>query len=164
MELGRLIVDHAPAELARQPDDGFVMRWGTTTIEAERQDERWRVPGLAATLRRADSEEGGFVLAREDGGGEIGRTMAPLGVPEADLRYLLLSDGRLFRIVRGQEGGFDLLGWETPGAYLRARRTGRVGVWTLEPTVACSGLIEIRALSLLLAVEVLDREQPVKEG
>jgi hypothetical protein len=79
---------------------------------------------------------------------------------EAGLKYLLLDDGRLFRVVLcgPRDGGFELLGWETPGAYLKARPQPRG--WSLVPTFACGGLEEIGVLSILFAAEVLVAEMP----
>ena len=87
--------------------------------------------------------------------------MAPSGVAEAGLRFLLLGDGRLFRIVRSgaREGGFALLSWETPGAYLEARSGS--GGWTLVATVAGGGLVDLPTLSILFAAEVLEAEEPL---
>lgn len=81
---------------------------------------------------------------------------------EAGLKFLLLDDGRLFRIVMcgPREGGFELQGWETPGAYLRAQPQSEG--WRLAPTAACGGIEEIHVLSILLAAEVLDAEAPLQ--
>ncbi len=76
-------------------------------------------------------------------------------------RNLLLEDGRLFRILpRGpREAGMELLSWEVPGAYFHARPEPRGFV--LVPTVAAGGIADVRVLSLLLAAEVLDAEEPL---
>ena len=81
----------------------------------------------------------------------------------SDLRYLLMDDGRLFRIVFGgpRQGRYELLGWETPGAYLVALPDS--DGWRIEPTPACSGIPEIRAITLLFAAEILDSEAPLQE-
>ncbi len=84
------------------------------------------------------------------------------GGSEAGLKFLLLDDGRLFRIVLGgsRDGGFELLGWETPGAYVRAQP--EPSGWKLIPTVACGGLTDLRAISILFAAEILDSEEPLR--
>ncbi len=114
-------------------------------------------------MRRAATSEGGFVLSAFDGRTEVGRTMPLVGSGrETGLRFLLLDDGRLFRIVlRGSpDGGFELLGWETPGAYLSARP--EPSGWKLVPTAACGGLTDLRAVSILFAAEILDSEEPLR--
>jgi hypothetical protein len=77
------------------------------------------------------------------------------------LYYLLLGDGRLFRIAprSPRDGGFELQGWETPGPYwiARPRKEG----WTLQPTPASGGLLEIHALLILFAAEILESEKPL---
>jgi len=81
---------------------------------------------------------------------------------ETGLKFLLLDDGRLFRIVLVglRSGGLELLGWETPGAYLRARPDS--SGWKLIPTAACGGLTDLRAISILFAAEILDSEEPLR--
>ncbi len=81
---------------------------------------------------------------------------------ETGLKFLLLDDGRLFRIVLVglRSGGLELLGWETPGAYLRARP--EPSGWKLIPTAACGGLTDLRAISILFAAEILDSEEPLR--
>jgi hypothetical protein len=59
-----------------------------------------------------------------------------------------------------REGGFELLGWETPGAYLTAQPAS--DGWKLAPTAACGGLVDLRAISVLFAAEVLDAEEPLR--
>jgi len=81
---------------------------------------------------------------------------------EAGLKFLLLDDGRLFRIVLGgsRDGGFELLGWETPGAYVRAQPESNG--WKLIPMAACGGLTDLRAISILFAAEILDLEERLR--
>ena len=119
------------------------------------------MPGGGWLLERTTAEEAGFVLRDADEGAELGRTMPLVGAVEAGLKFLLLDDGRLFRIVRrgAREGGFELLGWDTPGAYLEARAVE--GGWTLVATVAGGGIGDLTALSVLFAAEILDMEEPL---
>jgi hypothetical protein len=86
---------------------------------------------------------------------------------EAGPKFLLLDDGRLFRIVlrlrlRGSppDGGFELLGWETPGAYLRA--WPEPSGWKLVATAAGGGLTDLQAISILFAAEILNSEEPLR--
>jgi len=147
---------------------GFRIRTpGGGDIVAEPAGEGWTVRLLGSetgwTLRRSESSQGGFVLLAEDGQTEAGRTtpMEGLGF-QANLYYLLLGDGRLFRIaLRGpRESGYELLGWETPGAYLVARPDA--ADWTLTPTAASYGLPDLRALLILFAAEILESEMPLE--
>jgi hypothetical protein len=120
-------------------------------------DKRWR-------LRRESDDGPGFVLedpgsgdtADDPGAGRTSR-LDRFGL-SADLYYVLMGDGRLFRVGRPgpREAGYDLTGWETEGAYLVARPGS--GGWRLEPTPACGGLDDITVLSILLAAEILESE------
>jgi len=116
--------------------------------------------GAERLLRRGGPSEPGFVLLERPGGAEAGRTarLDGLGVA-ADLYYVLLGDGRLFRIGREdpREAGFDLTGWETEGAYLVARPGS--GGWRLTPTPACGGIADITVLSILFAAVILEAER-----
>jgi hypothetical protein len=162
------VVDHPDRSLVRLSNGGFeIEAAGEQTIRVEPAGDRWRIDGgegpQGRVLRRTGSDAAGFVLSGADGRTEAGRTMPLVGTGrEAGLRFLLLDDGRLFRIVmRGpREGGFELLGWETPGAYLTARPVANG--WTLAPTAAGGGLEDLTAISILFAAEILDAEAPLR--
>ena len=104
-------------------DDG----WLLAAVPAE---GRHVIEGSGLTgcwyLREQPDERGCFVL-REGAGDdalELGRTTrGPAGMEEGVGTYVLLGDGRLFRILaRGpRDPRFDLMSWETAGAYLSAR-------------------------------------------
>ena len=121
----------------------------------------WVVAGSerldGARLTRAAS--GGFVLCTADGA-EAGRTsrLTPED-PVGGTSYILLDDGRLFRIARRGPGetGLDLCGWETPGAYLTARPEG--AGWRIAPTAAGHELPTNDVLPILFAAELLDAER-----
>ena len=154
-------VDHAACRVIRHPDGGYVLETGGRAIRVAPGDGGWVVKGDddfdGWSLRRASTP--GFVLHSKGGSAEAARSMPPLGTgAEAGLRFLLLEDGRLYRIVlRGpRDGVYELTGWETTGAYLTARP--ETEGWSLEPTTACGGLNEIRVLCLMLAAEVLDAD------
>jgi hypothetical protein len=135
-------------EVRRVVEDG----WKVTIAGRE---QSWR-------LGRARTDTGGFVLTAGEGPTEVGRTTRLAGVGSgADLYYVLLGDGRLFRIgsLGPRESGFELVGWETPGAYLIARPES--GGWRFSPTPACGGLPDVRALSILFAAEILESEEPL---
>jgi hypothetical protein len=125
-------------------------------VLAER--DHWRVdgdPALAGWILGRTAS--GFVV--HDGATEVGRTMKAVGIAEAWApRNLLLEDGRLFAIVpRGpREPGLHVTSWEVPGPYLDARPSA--GAWTIAPTIAASGIADLRALTLLLAAEIADVE------
>ena len=162
------MVDHSQRWLARRPSGGFEIRTaGQPTIGVDPSGSGWRVDRVEGmrgwSLRRAAASEGGFVLSAFDGRTEVGRTMPLVGSGrETGLKFLLLDDGRLFRIVLvgSRDGGMELLGWETPGAYLRARP--EPSGWKLIPTAACGGLTDLRAISILFAAEILDWEEPLR--
>ena len=101
-----------------------------------------------------------FILLAADGRTEIGRSAALHATEGAEgERNLVMEDGRTYRLLlRGPaETKFELLGWETPGAYLTAR-PGPKG-WTLTPQPAASGLRELGPLLVLLAAEILESEE-----
>jgi hypothetical protein len=160
----RAAVNHEPRSVTRHPHGGFTLdRRAENEIRVVASQDGWNIEGDPEmqqwNLRRAGSSAG-FVLAK--GEHEVARTMKPVGMNEATApKNLLLDDGRLFRIVSlgPRESGVDLLGWETPGAYLRARPAA--DGWTIEPTLACGGIPDVRALTLLLAAEVLEAEEPL---
>jgi len=159
-----VMFDHAVRTLRRQPsgeirmetDDGSALVFrpveGGWQVEGRPEDERW-------DLVRHDEPGGGFVLREAGGAKEIARTLAheALGQPR-ELRYLLMGDGRLFRIALRGPGDcrFELTGWETSGAYLTARpfEDG----WRVEPSPASGGIEDVRALSVMLAVEIVAAE------
>jgi len=136
----RLEVDGTAALIVRPEPSGWQLDGGAT--------KGWR-------LNRQRSGADGFVLRRA-GEDEAGRTMRhPGSGSEAGLSYLLLDDGRLFRVVlRGpRDARFELLGWETPGAYLVARPE-QVG-WSIRPTAAGECLERTESMLILFAAEVL---------
>ena len=156
------------AGAARGSDGGFEVRAeGYPSLRAKPDEGGWcvgRESGLETwRLERSCDGAPGFVLSQE--GVERGRTMPLAGAPEAGLRFLLLDDGRLFRILRcgARESWYELLGWETPGPYLEARPVPEGG-WRFAATAAGSGLegvADMTALIVLLAAEVLDAEEPL---
>jgi hypothetical protein len=135
-----------------------------------KEQTRVRPEGTGFRVQGADGEpagslsavDGGFVLV-DEAGSEIGRTSAIVGAREAGTRFLLLEDGRLFRIGlrRPREGVFELSSWEAPGAYLEAHP--RPGGWELSPTVAGGCLPDIRVLCVLLAAELLAAEEALQD-
>jgi len=162
------VLDHPERRLARLSSGGFeIEASGHPVIRVEPSDEGWRVDGPGSLrggiLRRAASGAEGFVLLGADGKREAGRTMPLVGTGrEAGLKFLLLDDGRLFRIVRRgpRERGFELLGWELPGAYLTAQPAWQG--WRLMPTAASGGLDDLTTISVLFAAEILDADQPLR--
>jgi hypothetical protein len=163
-------VDHPDRSLARRLSGGFeIDAAGQPTIRVTPSGDGWRIDGGEGlrgwTLRRTTSGAEGFVLIGADGRTEAGRTMPLVGAGrEAGLKFLMLDDGRLFRIVLcgPRQGGFELLGWELPGAYLAAQPVENG--WTIVPTPACGGLegLSVRTISILFAAEILDAEEPLR--
>jgi len=164
---GGAVIGHPDRYLARTDDGGFeIVVAGGSTVRVDPCDAGWSVDGERGfegwVLRRSGEEAPGFVLGDAGGRSEAGRTMPLVGTGrEAGLRFLLLDDGRLFRIVRSdpRRGGFELLGWETPGAYLTALPESNG--WALRATAAAAGLEDLRTICLLFAAEILDAEQPL---
>lgn len=158
------VVDHKQRSVARLPHGGFILEVaGVPAARVVPTGTGWRIEGdpemQGWSLRRAGSGAG-FVVSHDER--ELGRTMIACGMEGTTApRNLLLEDGRLFRILPSgpREAGMDLLSWEVPGAYLRARPESRG--FKLLPTVAASGLTDVRVLSLLFAAEVLDAEEPL---
>jgi hypothetical protein len=165
---GPLAVEHPEWALTRTSRSGFRLQTpGRPAIRVEAAEGGWSIegaePGRAWTLRRGGGGGAiGFVLAGADGS-ELGRTM-PLVGSEADdgVRFLLLGDGRLFRLLgRGpRESGLDLTGWEVPGSYLGADPTP--AGWSLNATPAGAGLGDVRVPAILMAAELLDAESRLK--
>jgi len=67
----------------------------------------------------------------------------------------LLGDGRLFTISPRVDDppGYDLSGWEVPGAYWIARL--EQGRWSLSPTPAGTMLPDDETLVVLFAAELM---------
>lgn len=155
----------SPQSVTRLPHGGFKLEGrGAAATRVVPAGDGWRIEGDPEmqdwTMRRAESGSG-FVL--REGPRELGRTMSAIGMSEATApRHLLLGDGRLFRIIGAgrREAGADLTSWETRGPYLRARPATEG--WTIAPSAACGGIADIRALTLLLAAEMLDGEEPLR--
>jgi hypothetical protein len=156
-----LIVDHPDWALSRPAGGGLRLEpAGRAPMELLPDGDGWaiEVDGEDGTWRVRAEAPHGFVLVAGDGR-ELGRTQGLPGVgDEANLSFLLLEDGRLFRVVlRGpRDGRFELLGWETPGAYLVARPGD--ARWTISPTAACGGLSDLRAILILFAAEIVAAE------
>jgi hypothetical protein len=107
-------------------------------------------------LRLATTDEGAGLRLHDDAR-ELGRTtlVDPEAGPTAPA-YLLLDDGRLFRIVQRapDDPGYELWSWEVPAPYLEAtpRPDGR---WRLAPTVAGAELEGWDRILPLLAATIV---------
>ena len=164
------LVEHPEQVVRRLDGAGFTVQVGADVVlRAESSPSGLEVRETAGDARwtltrRREGEPSGFVLRAEGAAGQA-ETMPRVGAArdgeDAGTRFVLLEDGRLFRIVRRRppDAGFELLGWETPGAYITARCEPEG--WRLIPAAACGGLSDIRALTLLLAAEILKAEQPM---
>jgi len=80
------------------------------------------------------------------------------------LRYFLLGDGRLFRLITSgpPPACYDLTGWEASGPYLRVR--AHEAGWQIVPTPASGGIDDLLTLAVLLSAEILDAEEPLVYG
>jgi hypothetical protein len=155
---------HGDRVVGRLPGGGFALEASAgESIRVLPVSGGWKVEGPSDItgwqLARSAARGERFLLGTADGREELGRTTTlDESDPIATSRYLLAGDGRMFRIVlRGPaEGRFELLGWETPGAYLTACVSG--DGWVIAPAPASSGLLDIRPLLILFAAEVLDSD------
>lgn len=128
----------------------------------------WSIRGArelaGCTLRRSRGRRDGFVLVCGEGGDETERASSS-GLSSGDfaapLRFLLLGDGRLFRMVLrdARDPRYDLLSWEVPGEYLSARAA--TDGWRIDFAPAGSALTDIDELLLLFGAEILDSESPL---
>ncbi len=151
--------DERELTLVCLPSGGFSLEsGGDDPIRVVPDGEGWTTEGRLAgwRLRRGESDAGGLVLSRPGSETEAGR--ATPTEPRRDgpgTSYLLLEDGRLFRVApRGmRDGRWELLGWETPGAYWVA--SPEDDRWTLRPTPAGGELSDTDALMILFAAELL---------
>lgn len=154
--------DGPPTVLVRPVRGGFhIETRAGETIRLEHHAGRLQIDGPEDVngwvLRRSAGDDNGLVLEIDDE--EAGRTSSIFGgFREANLYYVLLGDGRLFRIALGEPRGalFELRGWETAGAYLNA--TPDDAGWRVTPAPAGSALPDLRALMILFAAEILDSE------
>lgn len=164
------MIDHPVLDLTRDGRSGFVLRpEGGPPIRVRPRGDDWEVtadsPTPLAVLRRSEGSPGPFRLLESASGSELGRTLSLDGAAQRrELRYLLLGDGRLFRLRASvpAQAGFDLTGWVTPGAYLKAR-VHDAG-WRLLPTPASGGIDDLLTLVLLFAAEILDADEPLVHG
>jgi hypothetical protein len=158
------VAAHPPQLARRDPEGGFV-------IEVDGQEHmrvRPTTRGFSVEHRGGEpdwllrSAEGGFVLA-DAAGRELARSSAVVGSGPGSPRFLLLDDGRLFRLALGRprDGIFELSSWEVPGAYMDV--LPRPAGWELVPAAACAGLGDVRALTLLTAAELLDDEGSLRD-
>lgn len=146
---------------------------GDDSIQLTPVARGWRVRGLGEPgdwrAERVDGEPGGFRLRSDDDADDEAActTRMPRSTGEpAEGRHVLLADGRLFRLVErgGLDPRFELLSWEVPGPYLVARpATGGRG-WTIEPQPSGGALGDLRALWILMAMEILDSEEPLENA
>ncbi len=156
----------ASYRVLRDAAGGFLVEAesGEPVVTARVAGEGWTVTAGAdramGRLSRDPSFPGGFVVEdpAEGEDGLVGRTTREggrAGLPAS----LLARDGRLFRVVARWSGEpcFDLVGQESPGAYLRSRRGE--GVVTIERTIAGRELDLAPEILLLFAAEILDAER-----
>jgi hypothetical protein len=140
------------------PEDGFRLDGDDGRVVEARPDAGgWVVTGAAGDeewfLRELST---GYRLEERrtaDTLGEISRLETAASTP--GLISLLLGDGRLFTISPRVEDppGYDLAGWEVPGAYWTARleQSG----WLLSPTPAGAMLADDEALVVLFVAQLL---------
>ncbi len=154
--------------LRRGPGEFVVEQAGARPLSVRPAPGGWVVEGVHAKhpwFLSREEEEGGFALQTGPAEHEVSRTTALESAGhQRELRYLLMGDGRLFRIaLRGPtDSRYELSGWETHGAYLTARPEGQR--WRIDPNPASSGLPDIRSLAVLFAAEILDSGEPLQAG
>jgi hypothetical protein len=143
---------------------------GVDAIEIASVGGAWRVRGLGDPggwrAERCPVARGFRV--RPDGTPEdeaACTTRMPAAEGEAALgRHVFLADGRLFRLVErgGRDPRFELLPWEAPGPYLVARPGA--ADWRIETQPAGAALGDLRELWVLMALEILDSDEPLGEA
>ena len=154
------VFEHPELTLSRLDTGGFALApIGQDPIRAEPDGDGWRLEGRPRLegWRLERDAVGGFVLCDpEVGTDESALTLA--SVDDGSPRFLLLEDGRMFRIrLEGpRDGRFELSGWETPGAYLVARPEKRE--WKISPMPASGGLPELTTIWILFAAEILEAD------
>jgi len=154
--------EHPEMRLAGNRADGVTLDApGAPSMRISPAGDGWQISGRDDVegwrLERAEPAWSGFVLFAGSDGEELGRTTSlPDVVDEPNGRHVLLADGRLFRIiVRGPRNPrVELTGWEVPGPYLEALPQANGG-WRLRASDAARAIADLRALTLLLAAELL---------
>jgi hypothetical protein len=162
-----MIVDPPIMRFALRADGGVAIEpEGSRAIDLRPCKGGWvaAVDGEAPwRIERASDDGGGFRLLRKIAEDAEGARTMRLPVAAADdgvARHVLLEDGRLFRLVEraSKDPRFELLAWDAPGAYLVARPSG--AGWAIEPEAAGGALADLRAIVVLMAMEILDAELP----
>ena len=153
---------HPEYLLTRETNGGFDLQpTSGERIQLEVAQDGWHAIAagkLPACSLRRESQAGHILQAAEDQT-EFGRTLClSTSSPGLNLYYLLLDDGRMFRIVPcgPRDNRFELMGWETSGAYLVARAEGEG--WRITPTVACRGISTLDAILILFAAQILEAD------
>jgi hypothetical protein len=161
-------IDHANRRVRSLAGGGFVVEAQGATHRVLPAGDGWRIEAddeLNGWRLQRSADPGFVLLPGADGGAEAARTMSPVGIgPDSGVTFLLLGDGRLFRIaLRGpRDARYELTGWETTGAYLTAQPDDEE--WRLRPTSAAGGIEDIRVLCLMLAVGALDADGALGRG
>ena len=150
----------SPSAFVITPDRGMPIavepRGGQWSVATAGGREQWR-------LARIGGPEGEFRLSEAGGDRELGSGCSLRGAGQRrELRYFLLGDGRLFRLssTGPAAAGYDLSGWEAPGAYLKARALD--DGWQILPTPASGGIDDVLVLAVLMGAEILDAEDPLR--
>jgi len=157
------VIDHPEQNLERLGTSGFCLTAASVeSIRVVAEAEGWKVSGRGLEgwkLGRDAEGLGRFRLEQPGSDGSVAWTMAWPGEGRDSVGCcLLLRDGRLFRLLlRGpRDPRFELLGWETPGAYLVVRPAG--AGWSIRPEPACGGLEDLREILILISAEILDAD------
>ena len=113
------------------------------------------------TQLKSDESRTGLVLTDAAGNERDAVSTLTGGTIAEDPPSVILSDGRVFRIVCAGVG-YALLGWESPGAYLEMVPDG--SGWRVDVTPAGSGMDGLHRLILLFAAVVFHDTAPGMEG
>jgi hypothetical protein len=150
----QVLTDRPEYRLVRLVSGGFVLDPEGDPVSAAPAEGGFDFDGASVTGWRVRPDGAGLLLSRA-AGDEAGRSLRP-GAEAApdDPISMLLDDGRLYRMVlRGpRDARFDLVGWETDGAYFEARPSGEG--WAIRATVAGTGMEDADGLLLLFAAEL----------
>ncbi len=144
-----------PWRLRAGSDGGFTID-GPGRAQARPDESGWSIHGERLEGARLTPDGTGRGVVLTDAAGSDRGSISTLagGTVAEDPPSVTLSDGRVFRVVCAG-GGYALIGWDHPGAYLEVTPDG--SDWRVDVTPAGRGMAGLQRLVLMIAtVVVLD--------